>query len=382
MKKVGCHSHITPVMPDPDPASIIPMGRSHNYQLSISSMMQTAMHNGFRLISWLKPRAGMTVLLLGLLLAPPIFADLLKILDITVKPIELNTENPQQNIVGKLKYIKGYSIASDYEHFGGLSGLSYAREAEDISPVFVSDRGEVGQFKLNQNYKPYFASIQFISGIPWKTSPKKIADAEGIVRLKVKDSDYTLISFEHLHRIMAYSADHKNGKPLPLPAEIGMLRSNGGLETMEALSDGRLFLMAEHPTIKTKQHFGWIGSAPKDNLLDFRYITRLIAPPKGYSPTDATELPNGDVLVLLRRFTPTDGVSAKFWRIKKAMLDSSDTITGEVIATLKPPLNVDNMEGIAVIDISKDGNPIIAVISDDNFNSFQRTLLMIFEIVS
>ena len=327
-------------------------------------------------------KIAITALVISLLLTLSVQADLLKTLETTIKPIELNSENPQQNIVGKLKYIKGYSIASDYEHFGGLSGLSYAKEAEDISPVFVSDRGEVGQFKLDKDYKPYFTSIQFISGIPWKTTNKKIGDAEAIVRLKSKDSDFTLISFEQEHRIMAYSADHKNGKALPLPAEIGMLRSNGGLEAMEVLSDGRLLLMTEHPTIKTKQHLAWIGSAPKDNPLAFRYITRLIAPPEGYSPTDATELPNGDVLVLLRRFTPTDGVSAKFWRIKKSMLDSSDIITGEVIATLKPPLSVDNMEGIAVIDTSKDGNPIIAVISDDNFNSFQRTLLMILEIES
>lgn len=326
-------------------------------------------------------KIAITTLVMSLMLALPTHADLLKVLEITVKPIELNTENPQQKIIGNLKYLKGYSIASDYEHFGGLSGLSYIKKAGDISPVFVSDRGQTGQFKLDKKYKPYFTSIQFISGIPWKTSNKRIADAESIVRLKIKNTDYTLISFEHVHRIMAYSEKNKNGIPLPLPAEISLLQSNGGLETMELLSDGRLLLMAEHPTNKTKQHLAWIGSAPKDDPLDFRYITRLIAPPEGYSPTDVTELPNGDVLVLLRRFTPIDGVSAKFWRIKKSMLDSSDTITGEVIATLKPPLSVDNMEGIAVIDVSKNGNPIIAVISDDNFNSFQRTLLMIFEIM-
>lgn len=327
-------------------------------------------------------KIAITALVLSLILALSAHADLLKILDATVTFIELNTENPQQKVIGNLKYLKGYSIASNYKHFGGLSGLSYLKEVGDKDLFFVSDRGQVGQFKLDQEYKPYFTSIQFISGIPWKTSSKKIGDAESITKLKIEDRNHTLISFEGYHRIMAYSNAEKNGKALPMPAEIGMLQSNGGLETMEALSDGRLLLMAERPTIKTKQHFAWIGSAPKDNPLDFSYITRLITPPEGYSPTDATELPNGDVLVLLRRFTPIDGVSAKFWRIKKSMLDSSDTITGEVIATIKPPLSVDNMEGIAVIDVSKNGNPIIAVISDDNFNSFQRTLLLIFEVIS
>lgn len=325
--------------------------------------------------------AGMAAMLLTFMIAMPACADLVKILDITVVPVVLNDENPEQKTVGKLRFLNGYSIAADYKHFGGISGLSNKQQEGDISPVFVSDRGEIGHFKLDKDYKPYFASLQFFSGIPWKTSLKKIADAESIVSLKLGDTDYTLVGFEHVQRIMAYTVDNQNGTALPLPNTLDLLRSNGGLETMEVLSDGRLLLMAEYPTIKTKQHFAWIGSAPKDDPLSFKYITRLIAPPKGYSPTDATELPNGDVLVLLRRFTPADGFSAKFWRIKKSMLDESGPITGEVIATLEPPLTVDNMEGIAVIDMSKDGNPIIAVVSDDNFNPLQRTLLMVFEVM-
>ena len=320
-------------------------------------------------------------LLLTIALGLPSYADLVKILDITVTAIALSEDNPEQKTVDKLKYLSGYHITSDYGHFGGLSGLSYDKKADDVSLFLVSDRGQVGRIKLGKNYEPYFASLQFFSGIPWKTAKKNAADAESIVVLNLGDVDYTLVGFEQDHRIMAYYGGNENGTRLPMPVEINQLQSNGGLETMEVLSDGRLLLMAEHPTIKTKQHFAWIGSAPKDDPLDFSYITRIIAPPEGYSPTDATELPNGDVLVLLRRFTPIDGVSAKFWRIKKSMLDSSDTITGEVVATLSPPLSVDNMEGIAVIDISADGNPIIAVISDDNFNSFQRTILMVFEIL-
>ncbi len=318
--------------------------------------------------------------LLALALGLPSYADLVKILDITVTPIELNEDNPEQKLVGKLKYLSGYRITSDYGHFGGLSGLSFNKKVDDNSLFLVSDRGQVGRFKLGKDYKPYFASLQFFSGIAWKSS-KPGADAESIVKLKLGNIDYTLVGFEHDHRIMAYSEGNENGTRLSMPAEINQLQRNGGLETMDVLSDGRLLLMAEQPTIKSKQHFAWIGTASQDAPLNFRYITRLIAPPEGYSPTDATELPNGDLLVLLRRFTLSDGVSAKFWRISKAMLNSSDTITGEVIATLKPPLTVDNMEGIAVIDVSASGNPIIAIISDDNFNAFQRTLLMMFEIM-
>ncbi len=351
---------------------------------------------------WTPALAGVTALMVTLMLALPTYADdenvsVGKEIQISATPIELNADNSQQKIIGKLKYIKGYHLSSDDEDFGGISsfarGLDYYHAITDSGfHILLS----LDLFPIAPSIKAYKIKLP---GLPTNIRKKIAGDSEAITPIFWTHSTvYLAISFEQNHRIIAFDQYAKVQDPLriktlqtnteyfekgilPLPVEINQLQANGGLETMEALSDGRLLLMAEHPTLKSKQHFGWIGSAPKDNPLDFRYITRLIAPPKGYSPTDATELPNGDILVLLRRFTPADGVSAKFWRIEKSMLDESGPITGEVIATLKPPLSVDNMEGIAVIDISESGNPIIAVISDDNFNSFQRTLLLIFEVM-
>ena len=47
-----------------------------------------------------------------------------------------------------------------------------------------------------------------------------------------------------------------------------------------------------------------------------------------------------------------------------------------MLARLESPLAVDNMEGLAVTQ--EDGRDIVWIISDDNFNAFQRTLLMKF----
>ena len=49
-----------------------------------------------------------------------------------------------------------------------------------------------------------------------------------------------------------------------------------------------------------------------------------------------------------------------------------------VIATLAPPFPIDNMEGIAV-DRSGPA-PLLWMISDDNGNPLQRTLLMRFDV--
>ena len=53
-------------------------------------------------------------------------------------------------------------------------------------------------------------------------------------------------------------------------------------------------------------------------------------------------------------------------------------LEGAVIATLKPPLTVDNFEGLAC-RASDRGETLLYLISDDNFDATnQRTLLLMF----
>ena len=58
--------------------------------------------------------------------------------------------------------------------------------------------------------------------------------------------------------------------------------------------------------------------------------------------------------------------------------DREQIVVGQLIAELTLPLNIVNFEGISTrSDVN--GGVIIYLISDDNFNSRQRTLLMVFE---
>ena len=49
------------------------------------------------------------------------------------------------------------------------------------------------------------------------------------------------------------------------------------------------------------------------------------------------------------------------------------------LARLAPPYTVDNFEGLAVFP-DKRGGTIIYILSDDNFNPLQRTLLLQFRL--
>jgi hypothetical protein len=60
-------------------------------------------------------------------------------------------------------------------------------------------------------------------------------------------------------------------------------------------------------------------------------------------------------------------------------LVARETIAGDVLLEAIDALNIDNMEGIAA-HRSASGETILTLISDDNYSSLQRTLLMQFAI--
>jgi hypothetical protein len=87
-------------------------------------------------------------------------------------------------------------------------------------------------------------------------------------------------------------------------------------------------------------------------------------------------LPNGDALVLQRRFPP---VGARVLRIDVTSIAPGATLEGEELARLEGAYAVDNMEGIAARTGPK-GETLSYLLSDDNFNPLQQTLLLMFEL--
>ena len=90
-------------------------------------------------------------------------------------------------------------------------------------------------------------------------------------------------------------------------------------------------------------------------------------------------LPGGDILVLERRYTLIGGVAALLRRLPQESIRRGARLDGAEIARLQPPLNVDNMEGIAARR-DGDGGTLIYLLSDDNNSVLQRTLLLMFEL--
>jgi hypothetical protein len=97
----------------------------------------------------------------------------------------------------------------------------------------------------------------------------------------------------------------------------------------------------------------------------------------GFDITGAAALPDGDIVVLERRFRFSEGVKMRIRRIGASEIKRGALIRGEVLLEAHDNLNIDNMEAIAA-HRGRSGETVITLMSDDNFNPLQRTLIMQF----
>lgn len=151
---------------------------------------------------------------------------------------------------------------------------------------------------------------------------------------------------------------------------------NTGAEAMARLQDGRFVLLREAPKgwLEDRLHAAVLFSGDPvehPDAMDFTF-----AAPAQFDPTDMAQLPDGRVLILLRRLTwpmpqrfagriviadPADIAKGTHWRSR-------------VVAKLSSSLPIDNFEAMA-IDKRKDGKLTVWLVSDDNHAVFQRTLI-------
>ena len=316
------------------------------------------------------------ILLLFCLLAPVLSAGpaAAEPLALTVKPLPLNSENPAQATLDGLTWRGSLEITADNPRFGSLSGLLLEPEGDRL--LAVTDAGHWVSARIRLDDEGFLVGLEdaeihrLRDGDNRALASKRAGDAESLARLH---DGTTLVAFEQAHRIWRYPAGAgglgRPAQPFPAPPGLDRLRDNGGLEALTELPGGRLLVVAEHggdtPTLP-----GYLWQQGRWSELALRRRAR-------YRPTGAATLPSGDVLLLERRFSVLGGLAASLRRLPLAEIETGATLEGEVLAELHPPLVYDNMEGIAA-RAEPGGGVRIYLVSDDNFNPFQRTVLISF----
>jgi hypothetical protein len=127
------------------------------------------------------------------------------------------------------------------------------------------------------------------------------------------------------------------------------------------------------------------GLDPQGNLIAF-----LVGGPspgqfavhrtENFDVSDAVLLPNGDLLVLERKFSWLGGVGIRIRRIPLSSIAPGAVVDGPAIFNADLGQEIDNMEGIDA-HVTPEGDTVLTMISDDNFSLIQRTLLLQFTLV-
>jgi hypothetical protein len=290
---------------------------------------------------------------------------------VETRQVPLDIATPERDTVGRLRYRGGLALRSPDERLGGLSGLLVRPDGGAFTAI--SDNGYWIGANLIHDEDGNLADIAGMTITPMHAPGGQLLrrgvehDAEALARAP---EGGIFVGFERDHRLWRY--EEPGGLPVPTqePAELGEQPSSEGLEALTTLADNRLLALSEG--LKTEGGVvGWVRDAAG------RWSRLTWRTGEGFRPTGAATLPDGDVLVLERRFLPP---AARFRRIASAEIAPGAVLEGQRIARLEGTLTVDNMEGIDALR-SSDGKVLIYVVSDDNYSPLQTTLLMMFELL-
>lgn len=271
-------------------------------------------------------------------------------------------------------------LRSDARGFGGFSGLSVSEDRSRL--LAVSDEGDWLSAAIDRvDGKPAGLSDVHLGAM---TGPdgrpldaKRDADAESLARLP--DGSYA-VGFERRHRIVRFKGDPTGGftaSALATPKAVSRLRANSGIETLAtfpagAARAGALLAIAEAPPDDGEVIPAWIIDGK-------RFETLNVARHEAFSVTDAAFLPDGDLILLERYYRPPIHLEMRLRRIAAHDIAPGATLRGTELLRAGLDREIDNMEALSV-HRGADGRIMLTLMSDDNFNPFQRTLLLEFEL--
>jgi hypothetical protein len=263
-----------------------------------------------------------------------------------------------------VRYAGGLVLRGPALH--GLSDLKIGTTtATGARAWVVSDFGALVRFTLRLNPNGRLVSAGEALSRPLTgpdgagLAPKARADAEALALLP---DGRVLVAFERDHRIWSYGVG-ADERPVAVASPAVDLPDNEGLEGLAV--DGR---------------GGWLGLAEGGGA--WRCAEACVAlgsspvvPADGYRFTGADRDPAGEGWFVVERFwrPPLD------MRVRVRRLSTTGALSDPLIQ-LRPPASVDNFEGIAAV--ATPTGTRLYLLSDDNANPLQKTLLLAFDVTS
>lgn len=306
-------------------------------------------------------------------------------LTLDVQPLERFQGRAKGERIGKLIWRGGLVLRHENKHFGGFSGITFTSNEGKFTAV--SDRGRFLNGQARYDAKGNLEDVENVSLLRIKNSkganlPTAFSrDSESIETIYRNNVPSAVrVAFEHLTRVADFELD--NGWPkgaareVPIPEWLKKNRHNGSLEALciappASPIAGSTLMLTENVAANNGDHAAWLkGSKDRGKLSFVRH--------GGFRPTACAFLPNGDLLILKRNVTLI-GFTMRLEHIRASDIKPGAHIEGENILAAGGTA-IDNMEGLAV-SIGPTNLPRLTLMSDDNFNGWQRTMILQFDIV-
>ncbi|WP_255561486.1 esterase-like activity of phytase family protein [Pseudohoeflea coraliihabitans] len=302
---------------------------------------------------------------------------------VTARPIDAFQIGSTETRFGDLEFVGGLELTGSSRLLGAMSAI---RLEEDRSRFLgVMDTGHWFKGRIVRDEAGVAQGIEDFTITPMRTrggdrsSAKWMVDAEG---LAVRE-DAVLVGFERDHRIDLYPlADPVAASPMgsaPILIPRHELRSNRGLETVAvAPQDSPLAGATVAVSERSINGDGDIFAAVLDGPHKGVFFVRRQPP---FDVTDGAFLPNGDLVLLERRFSISGGIGMRLRRIAGETIRSGARVDGSVLLDADFGHQIDNMEGLDV-SVDATGNVYLTLVSDDNHSILQRNLLLEFRLLA
>ncbi|MGL4239717.1 MAG: esterase-like activity of phytase family protein, partial [Beijerinckiaceae bacterium] len=287
---------------------------------------------------------------------------------------------PSVSRFGPFEFIGGFEMRGKHPNFGGISAIRVEADARRF--LALTDTGDWlrGDIVYEGARPKGLAAVTIapvLAADGRRAKDVGLWDAESIA----KDGDRVFVGIEREHTLLSFDLKEgglrARGGAVPLPAFVQRWWSNRGIEALGIMPPGgpyagRLIGLSERSGEAEQPSEGFVMN--RDGSEAFRFAIRRA---DAFDTTALDFLPNGDLVILERFFSPRRGVAMRLKRVRAAEIRPDAVGSAEILLTLDNTHHVDNMEGLS-IHPGPDGGLVFTIVSDDNFSAAQRSLLLQF----
>ena len=293
-----------------------------------------------------------------------------------------STQDRELRRFGALHFLSGLVLTSSDRGFGGLSGLHLSADGREL--LAVTDVGEWLAARLDRDAagamtglsQARMAPLLGADGRPMRMTGRWDAEA-----LALGPDGRFCVGFERVGEIWRFDVAGEGlaarARAVAIPPSLRRLTHNKGIEAMSYAPPaspmaGALLAIAERSHGQGPTTIAALVGGPSPGDLAF-------ARRDEFDVSDCAFLPDGDLIVLERRFRWRDGVAVRLRRVPARDIRPGAILQGASIFEATMAQEIDNLEGLALTRDAA-GRVVLTLVSDDNFSWLQRTVLLQFRL--